>query len=128
MQMHEKRVIRFLAGHLAAGLGAAAVFAGALFAFDVAGIWSLVVRSPQGWLVAGLLLFGLCVTFGSLAMGAAIMLERDPGNGTQPKGGHRRGRGVRLAVFPASSPDSRPGIAPAYAVAGRSKGRSPQSR
>lgn len=123
MQPHEKRVVRFLAGHLAAGLGAACVFAGALFALDVAGIWTLIAASPEGWLFAGLLLFGLAVTFGSLAMGAAIMLERDPGNGTGT------GRGTRRRFRPAAtSPGSPSGTRPAYAGAGRSKARLPQSR
>jgi len=125
MLPHEKRVVRFLAGHLAAGLGAACVFAGALFAADVAGIWTLIAASPDGWLFAGLLLFGLCVTFGSLAMGVAIMLERDPGNGTgTPPGGRPRRLLRRSGPAAARSPDSRSGMRPAFAGAGRSKGRS----
>ena len=40
---------------------------------DLAGIRSLALAEEGGWLALGLLFFGLFVTFGSLAMGAAIM-------------------------------------------------------
>ncbi len=120
MLPHETRVLRFLAGHLLAGVAAAAVFQAALLAADVAGIRTMMFAAPEGWLVAGLLFFGLAITFGSLAMGVAIMLERDA---PAPRG---PGRFRRLLRLPATSPGSLPRTRPAYAAAGRSKGRSPR--
>lgn len=68
----------FLLRHLAVGALAAAVFESLLLGFDLFGLRGLVLGSSWGWLAAGLLLFGLTVTFGSAAMGAAIMsLGRD---------------------------------------------------
>lgn len=69
----ERHAVLFLLRHLAIGLGSAALFALLILAVDLGGLRSLAWRDPQGWLYLALLFFGLVVTFGSLAMGAAVM-------------------------------------------------------
>jgi len=76
----ERHAIAFLLRHLAAGLGGALLFAALILAADLGGLRTLAWHDPQGWLYLMLLFFGLAVTFGSLAMGVAIMSlgeERD---------------------------------------------------
>jgi hypothetical protein len=73
------RLVRYLAGHLLVGLLAALLFCGILIVFDLFGLRSLLTGDSDGWLAGLLLLFGLAVTFGSVAMGIGVMgLERDP--------------------------------------------------
>ena len=75
---HERHAIRFLLGHLLIGVAGGALFGGLLLASDLFGLRALVIGDDQGWLAALLLLFGLAVTFGSLAMGVGVMsLGRD---------------------------------------------------
>jgi hypothetical protein len=75
-------LIPFLIRHGLAGGLAGWLFVGALLALDVSGLGTLVFGAPDWWLPLGLLLFGVSVTFGSLAMGAGIMgLGRPPGPG-----------------------------------------------
>jgi predicted phage tail protein len=74
----EERLIRFMLGHMAAGIAAGFVFGAALIASNVAGLRDLLFASPEGWLFAILFFMGLSVTFGSLAMGVAIMLDKKP--------------------------------------------------
>lgn len=66
--------VRFLLHHLFGGVIGAVAFMGLIMAFDLAGLRGLILGSPHGWVAGGLLLFGLVVTFGSVAMGAAVML------------------------------------------------------
>lgn len=70
----EERLVRFMLGHMVAGLAAGVVFGGALIATNVANLRTLLFASNDGWLFALLFFMGLSVTFGSLAMGVAIML------------------------------------------------------
>jgi hypothetical protein len=72
--------VRFLLGHAAIGVGIGVLFVAAVLALDVAGLRGLMLRGGDGWLALALLSFGSAVTFGSAAMGAAIM-----GLGAQPK-------------------------------------------
>jgi hypothetical protein len=72
--------VRFLAQHLAVGLGAAALFGGLLILADIGGLRQLAMADENGWLYILLLFFGLAVTFGSAAMGVSVMnlgRERD---------------------------------------------------
>ncbi|MFD2248990.1 hypothetical protein FHS82_001108 [Pseudochelatococcus lubricantis] len=87
------RLTWFLARHALIGFSIAALFAGMLFGLDVAGLHTLVAASPVGMVAAGALTFLLCLTFGSIQMGIAVMQleERD----TPP-----RGRRLRLAPVP----------------------------
>lgn len=73
------QLLAYLGGHLVVGLLAALLFCGALLLFDLFGLRGLLLGDSEGWLAALLLLFGLAVTFGSVAMGIGVMgLERDP--------------------------------------------------
>ncbi|MEQ8746364.1 hypothetical protein [Pyruvatibacter sp.] len=76
MQPEERKLLTFMAGHLVAGLAAGLVFGGALIATNVASLRTLLFASPDWWLFGLLFFGGLSVTFGSLAMGVAIMLDR----------------------------------------------------
>lgn len=71
----EQKLVRFMLGHMLAGLAAGLVFGGALIATNVANLRTLLFASPDGWLFVILFFMGLSVTFGSLAMGVAIMLS-----------------------------------------------------
>lgn len=76
----ERDAILFLVRHLVIGLIAAVGFAALILALDLGGLRRLTVADEDGWLYLALLLFGLAVTFGSLAMGVSVMglgRERD---------------------------------------------------
>ncbi len=78
MATAERQLIRFFLQHLLVGLLAAALFGGLVLWFDLAGIRSMAAADEDGWLFLTLLFFGLCVTFGSVAMGCGVMgLARD---------------------------------------------------
>lgn len=66
--------LRFLLHHVVGGIVGAVVFLALILVFDLAGLRQLIFGSSHGWLAGALLLFGLIVTFGSVAMAAAIML------------------------------------------------------
>jgi hypothetical protein len=92
-------LIPFLIRHGLAGALAGWLFVGALLGLDVSGLGTLVFGAPDWWLPLGLLLFGVSVTFGSLAMGAGIMgLGRPPGPGL----------GVRLRALSLRISEPRP--------------------
>jgi hypothetical protein len=71
-------LLAFLLHHLVYGLVGAAVFAGGALATDLGGLRTLVWNAPEGPLAMALLLFGLAVTFGSVAMGVAVMRHGPP--------------------------------------------------
>ncbi len=73
LQPHEIRFLRFLGGHLAVGVGAAAALVALLLAFDMFALRSMLTNQEQGWLGILLLFAGLSVTFGSVAMGIGVM-------------------------------------------------------
>lgn len=71
--------VRYLLRHLAAGTLGSVVFGGLVLGFDLGGLGHLIAASPDGWLVGGLLFFGLFVTFGGLALAAGVMsMGKDP--------------------------------------------------
>jgi hypothetical protein len=72
--------VRFLLHHLVGGVVGAVVFMGLIMAFDLAGLRALILGSEHGLLAGLLLLFGLVITFGSVAMAAAIMLQGEDKN------------------------------------------------
>ena len=82
---NDRSALRFVARHLATGLGAGALFGIAILAADLAGLRSLAFSSEVPWLVVALLFFGLFITFGSVSLAANLMLlergEQDPRNG-----------------------------------------------
>lgn len=75
LQPHEVRFLRFLGGHLAVGVGAAAALVTLLLAFDMFALRSMLTHQEQGWLGILLLFAGLSVTFGSVAMGIGVMTQ-----------------------------------------------------
>ena len=84
------RLVVFLARHAAIGFAVAAVFVGALVAFDIHGLGSLLQSSADGPLALGILAFAMGLTFASAQMGFAVMLmtEREDGG----RGGRRAAR------------------------------------
>ena len=66
-------LFRLLAINLAAGTAAAALFVGGLLALNPANLRDLILADSSPGTALGLLLVGFVVTFGSTAMGTAIM-------------------------------------------------------
>lgn len=71
---NDRAALRFVARHLAMGLGAGALFGTAILVSDFAGLRSLAFASEAPWLVTALLFFGLFITFGSVSVAANLML------------------------------------------------------
>jgi hypothetical protein len=67
-------LFRLLAINLAAGIAAAALLAGGLLVLNPFGLRDLIFADRSPGPALGLLLFGFVVTFGSAAMGTAIMM------------------------------------------------------
>ncbi len=81
-------LFRLLAINLAAGTAVAAVFVGGLLALNPAGLRDLILADSSPGTALGLLLFGFVVTFGSTAMGTAIMaMGRPPADKDEPPRG-----------------------------------------
>lgn len=90
-------LIRLLAINLAAGITAALLMLGGLLALNPGNLRELIFADRMGATALGLLLFGLVVTFGSVAMGSAVMMlghERKKRGG----GGTRKAVEVRAAA------------------------------
>lgn len=97
-QVLRKPLFRLLAINLAIGAGVAVLMLGGLIALDPYGLRHLIFADHNPGAAVGLLLFGFVVTFGSTAMGTAIMaLGRIDGS----HGGGRRIGAVAKAVIPA---------------------------
>lgn len=89
------RLLRLLAINLAIGIIAAALMFGGLIALSPQ-LRALIFADRFGPVAAGLLLFGLVVTFGSVAMGSAVMaLGRKPRG---RDGGKPRPAAVKVAA------------------------------
>jgi hypothetical protein len=79
-------LFRLLAINLAIGVGIAALMLAGLLALNPHGLRDLIMADGSPLVAAGLLLFGLIVTFGSVAMGTAIMMiGQGDGRGGKPK-------------------------------------------
>jgi hypothetical protein len=73
-------LFRLLAINLLIGIAVAALLVGGLLLLNPGGLRHLIFTDRSPWVPVGLLLFGFIVTFGSAAMGSAIMaagLPRD---------------------------------------------------
>jgi len=94
MHLMRQPLIRLLAVNLAGGVAAALLMLGGLMALNPGNLRGLIFADQAPGAALGLLLFGLVVTFGSVAMGTAIM-----GLGARDARSHRsgggRGRGRR---------------------------------
>lgn len=80
-------LFRLLAINLAIGAMLAALVVGGLLALDPGGLRHLIFADRSPATALGLLLFGFVVTFGSTAMGTAIMaVGRPPAADEPPRG------------------------------------------
>lgn len=76
-------LFRLLAINLAIGSAGAVLLVGGLFVFNLYGLRDLIVADYSPATALGLLLFGLFITFGSTAMGTAIMALGGMGDGAK---------------------------------------------
>lgn len=84
-------LFRLLAINLAAGIFVAMLLVGGLLAFNPANLRDLILADRSPGIALGLLLFGFVITFGSTAMGTAIMaLGRHGPDDGAPRGGPPR--------------------------------------
>ncbi|MDR3530941.1 MAG: hypothetical protein P4L90_10360 [Rhodopila sp.] len=70
-------VLRYVLPHLFAGCVAGVVAAIGVVATNLGSLRDLVLHTEGGWLAFALLTFGFVVTFGSIAIGTAIMTIAD---------------------------------------------------
>ena len=94
MSLFRQPLFRLLAINLAIGVSIAALMLGGLLALNPHGLRDLIMADRSPFVATGLLLFGLIVTFGSVAMGTAIMMIGQ-GDG---RGGKPRSAPVHVAV------------------------------
>ena len=85
-------LFRLLAINLAIGVSVAVLMLGGLLALNPGGLRDLIAADREGAVAVTLLLGGFIITFGSVAMGTAIM---SIGGGSDD--GRRRGTFVRTA-------------------------------
>lgn len=98
-------LFRLLAINLAAGIAVAALLVGGLLAFNPGGLRDLIFADASPGIALGLLLFGFIVTFGSAAMGSAIMaMGQCEGGDEEPRGSSR---GSKAATVKAVAKNSR---------------------
>jgi hypothetical protein len=84
-------LFRLLAINLVIGIGIAGLMLGGLLAINPGRLRELIFADRDGYAALGLLAFGLVVTFGSVAMGTAIMaLGRTPRAGGDGGGTRQR--------------------------------------
>jgi hypothetical protein len=84
-------LFRLLAINLGIGLSIAALLVGGLLWLDPGGLRHLILADRSPGVALGLLIFGFVVTFGSTAMGTAIMAAgKPPPNNDGPRGGKGR--------------------------------------
>ena len=84
-------LFRLLAINLAAGMTVAALLVGGLLALNPFNLRDLIFADRSPGTALGLLLFGFVVTFGSAAMGTAIMATgQRPPDDKGPRGGRPR--------------------------------------
>jgi len=95
-------LFRLLAINLAIGTAVAGLLVGSLIAFNLYGLRDLIMADYSPATALGLLLFGLFVTFGSTAMGTAIMALGGLGDGNANGGGGRRRARVTAHDKPAA--------------------------
>nr|WP_294525069.1 hypothetical protein [uncultured Rhodopila sp.] len=73
IRFHHMEVLRYVLPHLLAGCLAGVVASIGMVATNLGSLRDLVLHTQGGWIAFALLTFGLVVTFGSLAIGGAIM-------------------------------------------------------
>jgi hypothetical protein len=97
-------LFRLLAINLAAGMAVAGLLVGGLLALNPGGLRDLIFADASPGTALGLLLFGFVVTFGSAAMGSAIMAMGLPKADNDNRRGPPRlvAQKLRRAIAPAS--------------------------
>jgi hypothetical protein len=98
-------LFRLLAINLAAGMAVAALLVGGLLALNPFGLRDLIFADGSPGTALGLLLFGFVVTFGSTAMGTAIMaMGQRRGDDATPRGGRPQlvTQALNHQIFPKS--------------------------
>ncbi|MFM9844577.1 MAG: hypothetical protein ACKVOI_16570 [Dongiaceae bacterium] len=99
MEFFRAPLVKFLAAHLAVGIGAGWIVLGLLLWIDVAGLRSLIVNSGDSVIALVMLAIFFALTFGSLAMGTGIMgLSRSPPAEDKPRDEPPRGKLQPVAV------------------------------
>lgn len=93
MAIFRAPLFRLLAINLAAGAAAAVLLLGGLLALNPHGLRDLILADHSPATAIGLLLFGLFITFGSTAMGTAIMALGGLPDGGAGGGGRGDGGG-----------------------------------
>lgn len=73
MSLFREPLFRLLAVNLAIGSATAVLVAAGLLALNFQGLRDLILTDSSPGIALGLLVFGFIITFGSAAMGAAIM-------------------------------------------------------
>lgn len=79
-------ILLFLAGHMLIGIAVGWSILGALLWFDIGGLWRLIGGSAHSGIAMAMLLIGFAITFGSVAMGSAIMALEEDRKGPGGKG------------------------------------------
>lgn len=97
-------LFRLLAINVAIGMAAALLMLAGLMWLNPLGLRHLILADRAGAVAAGLLLFGLVVTFGSTAMGSAIMMLGKSESGGDSTRNHARGDASETAAIPLRAP------------------------
>jgi hypothetical protein len=66
-------LIRYVMPHLLAGCGGGAVASGLVVGTNLGSLRDLIMHTDGGWMAVALMTFGFMVTFGSAAIGHAII-------------------------------------------------------
>ena len=99
MEVLHQPLLRLLAVNLGIGLSAAVLLLGGLLAVDPGGLRDLIIADREPAVALGLLLFGFLVTFGSVAMGTAIMtLGGDENGGGDTRRATSSQTGLRTSI------------------------------
>src|SRR5450631_1259628 len=97
----QQPLLRLLAINLAAGVTVAALLLGGLLALNPFGLRDLIFADRTPATALGLLLFGFIVTFGSTAMGTAIMaMGKSSEDDDSPRGTGRLQPAPQFSVPP----------------------------
>ena len=90
MSLLRQPLIRLLAVNLAAGIAIAMLMLGGLLALNPGNLRGLILADRDSIAALGLLAFGLLITFGSAALGTAIMAlgHKEPGGGPRGRRAH----------------------------------------
>lgn len=100
-------LVRFLLRHAAIGFGLAAVFVGTLIHFDIGNIGTVLAQSGVQGIATGLLVMMVGLTFSSVQMGYAVMMQSHD-SPIDPRGGAKeRLPALGLQPVPVRSADRR---------------------